>query len=296
MCATVSLVAIRTDRKRSHLSPWNRKPTFDTLAPVLRAAKTHDFPHELDWATKSLMDLFPEGRDGKAEFPLAPRPFAAKAVALAEECDLDDVLKPALYDLLRQPSLCMNSKSRLHSDVSFADQGLKDRHLLGLIRARETMSLKWAEMCNPSACASHDNAQPSNMCVCATMFSDCKNAEDIETRKTRVWAQKIYSLHPQAVLEALKKKRSSAIGRSKDDLHNSSTLFSIGLLDILLGIDLLMETDWKDLECIHCLKKRKRGWQRERGRVWDLLGSKKAFDIRVVESIDDSDDSDGEDV
>jgi len=126
------------------------------------------------------------------------------------------------------------------------------------------------------------------------MFARFKDSEDVAMWKTRVWAQKIYSLHPQAALETLRKKRFSAMGRSKDDLHDSSALFSIGLLDILLGIDLLIETDWKDLECVHCLKKRKRGWQRERSRVWDLLGSKKAFDLRVVECIDDSNDSDEE--
>ncbi|KAF8340549.1 uncharacterized protein EI90DRAFT_3035956 [Cantharellus anzutake] len=270
--------------------PWNRKPTFEMLAPVLRAAKLHDFPHELDWATKSLADLFPEMTDSKAEFPLTPRPFAAKAAALAEECGLDDVLKPALYDLLRQPSFGLNPRSTRvsHSDISFASQGLKDRHILGLIRARETMVLKWTEMCDPSAC-SHDNgAQPSNMCTCATMFGD-GNAEGIETARAEVWVRNIYSNPPTTVLEILKKRRAAPMGRSKDETHDSATLFSIGLLDILLGIDLLIETDWSKLECAHCVKQRKRAWQRERGRVWNTLGSEKAFDLRITETIDSSD-------
>ena len=223
---------------------------FQDVAPVLRAADKFEVIYALKWAKGRLELLFP---DDINDIPRQPRPYAAQAVRLGEDCGVDFIIKPAMYDLLRQTTHGFISPTDRNSgNGTFAE--LTDKHVFQLIKARMVLLEAWDDVvCNPAAFA-QDGTEPSNKCSCARLYE----SNDQDESKSRKPATSKWEVFSNAVF-------------SRSDADGAKSIFDIGRLDIMHGMKLLINASWDDLECPTCLKIRKRGWRTKRAAIWDRL-------------------------
>lgn len=224
--------------------------------------------------------------------------FAAEAILLAEQCPtLYFIVKPAMYDLLCQPVFCMGEgdpRSTVNGRSPFA---VTSKRLFQLVTARMVLQDKWQVICSPESCLRNFDAQPTNSCQCAELFPDeglhtepeLKETEKAERRTRRqermlsAWTRKLYS-PPASDLpssqdrndapskaKTRKRRRTARVSGQATPSSNPKTIISYGNLDIILGLRLLSQEAWEDLECDACLNKRKKNWKRKEDSIWKDL-------------------------
>jgi len=106
-------------------------PTFEVVASILRVSTVLDFPKLREYAVHCLKDAWP---DQLEEFSVSSKwlEYSAAAVQLAKDCDVPDIRKRALYELVRRPGFPENATNTLSkSDISL------------LCRAKENVGDEW---------------------------------------------------------------------------------------------------------------------------------------------------------
>lgn len=74
------------------------EPSFSKLAAILRASTAFEFTSLRSWAVAAFEKMWPS--DLKSVTPVL-KPYAEASVKLARTCNVPQVLKPALYELIR---------------------------------------------------------------------------------------------------------------------------------------------------------------------------------------------------
>lgn len=83
---------------RSDSGLLSKAPPFATLAAILRASTAFEFASMKAWAVSSLESMWPN--DLKSVTPMA-KTYASETLQLARECDVTNVLKRVLYEIVR---------------------------------------------------------------------------------------------------------------------------------------------------------------------------------------------------
>lgn len=264
-------------------SPIVSQPLFQQIAPVLRAAKRFEFEHALAWGLGHLLNIFLDNG-----FPIKPRPYAAQAVRFGEECGDKEILKPALYDLLRQQDFgAAQSKQltagsrRLKSASSSSFTGLTAQCNLQLVQARETMQTAWMYITNPLNSLDNAGTKRIDGCSCDRLLSSDGIGGDVDQRT--------------ALSNNMDKEKEN---RGRDQLQiwvktiwgdlydDDPSIFSVGSLDVMEGLKRLVYEPWTDFECSNCLEARKRDWKDKRQALWEQLDT--SFDLATIVNVSDA--------
>jgi len=287
---------------------WDADVSFHGLAPVARAAHLYGMQGALRHVAKRLDVIYSQEHIGSRGHS-----FAAEAIALADSCpSLAFMVKPAMYDLLCQPEFRF-AHNAINQDVSNVF-GVPPSRILQLLATRNELQDQWQNICSPEACLGDFDAEPTNKCRCAELFQNealhAQLSEDEATdRKMRrrermltVWFHTLYgpptsptAKEPGAIPAGKPKKRQGAQGGARPDRKQSEqtpkipatkSIIATGNTDIILGLELLSEEAWEDLECKTCINKRRRKWDRKQEQIWKMLNRL----FRVEDS--DGDDND----
>lgn len=256
-----------------------------------------------------LSALYPDGAVGTTGHS-----YAADAVVLAEDCPIFNfILKPAMYDLLCQPTFRFMNGS---TDAGEGNGGppkmsssflIPDKRLVQLITARSALLEQWQAICSRESCLLACNSEPSNTCRCAALFpeealfspdEELGEAEKDERRDRRqqrmidAWTRRIYSpptppLEPSSDTEAedtkgtpIKKEHKTnglSVNKEVEVPTGNKSIMSIGSLDIIWGLKLLARETWEDLECKYCVRVRRRNWKKKETSIWEMLDTLFAY-------------------
>lgn len=289
---------------------WDADESFHGLAPVARAAYLYGMQGALRHAAKRLNEIYPQEYVGSRGHS-----FAAEAITLAGDCPpLAFMVKPAMYDLLCQPEFRF-PPSAISSDINDVFSVPPSR-ILQLLTARNELQGQWRAICSPESCLGDFDAEPTNKCRCPELFPDealhpqLSEAEVKERKALRrermlaVWFGQLYrpptqpvSKEPQNTCVAKPKKRqgnqSLARPTKKRPEQTQKTsapklIIATGNIDIILGLELLSEEAWDDLECKFCIGKRRRKWNRKQVQIWKMLNG--LFSLDDDDRDDDCDD------
>ncbi|TDL27697.1 hypothetical protein BD410DRAFT_760816 [Rickenella mellea] len=123
--------------------------SFSSLASVLRASTALEFHDLRAFVLQKFEKMWPDSFDAVTR---VRRPHALESIVLAKECNVPKVLKPAMYELLRTPTLDFNSIVK--RDGKENNQCLKaPKHLplqptdiTNLIIAREKLVSEWVSI------------------------------------------------------------------------------------------------------------------------------------------------------
>lgn len=276
---------------------------FSKIARISRGAQHFEMDRALKDMDGLLSALYPRSVIGTTGHI-----FAAEAVALAEDCcpAFDFILKPAMYDLLCQPTFRFaKSSTNANEEDSGPPQpdtpfSVSGERLLQLVTARSALLQQWQIVCSRESCLITCDSEPSNTCRCAEIFPDeafspdeeLSEAEKDERKNRRqlrmidAWTRRIYSpptpppeLSSDSEVEDTKrtpvKKARKSNGRSVNKEVEVPTgdrsIMSIGSLDIILGLRLLARETWEDLECKSCVRARRRKWEKKQTAIWEML-------------------------
>jgi hypothetical protein len=289
---------------------WDADESFHGLAPVARAAHLYGMQGALRHVAKRLNEIYPQEYIGSRGHS-----FAAEAIALADHCPpLAFMVKPAMYDLLCRPEFrFLPSAVNQEANDIFS---VPPSRILQLLTARNELQDQWQYICSPESCLGDFDAEPTNKCRCAELFPDealhaqLSEAEVTERkiqhqeRMLAVWFGKLYtpptrppSKEPQDSYVGKPKKRQGTQSGARPNRKRpeqtqkipvAKSIIATGNTDIILGLELLSEEAWDDLECKSCISKRRRKWDRKQEQIWKMLNG-----LFSTECDDRHDDDDG---
>ncbi|KAA1467440.1 hypothetical protein DENSPDRAFT_244712 [Dentipellis sp. KUC8613] len=236
-------------------------PPFDTLASILRASTALDFGALRSWAARTLEQMWPRELEALTSDAI---PRAAITIQLARKCGVPKALKRAYYELLRTSAFgqaefdddnededdddddeiqIVNEdgsvpKSSKDSSRTPASQ-LPHAELMRLIETRQHMLADWIaiaaapESFNCPTTSTQAPADEAKRCIAAdTVANDSK------------W--------------------STLVLRGQ--------IFENFLYDPILGMDALIEIDWKkEGYCEACVDARTGAWERRQKKLWENL-------------------------
>jgi hypothetical protein len=123
----------------------NVTPSFHVMAPVLRASSILQFPAFRDFAARYFGNQWSNNLEQLTSEPL---PHAPEMLVLARKYDLPDLMKRALYEVVRMPDFGVGAEAKdgeaktLNADVSESDKLTRDELRL-LIKARAILTEVW---------------------------------------------------------------------------------------------------------------------------------------------------------
>ncbi|KAJ7060510.1 hypothetical protein C8F01DRAFT_1142930 [Mycena amicta] len=125
------------------ISYCHQPPSFPVVASILRAASVLKFPRFRDWAQRTIQTSWSPSLEALTASTI---PHATDVVSLGRDIDLGssgpDVLKRALYEVLRAPSFSQNPDQHLTT--------LHSSDLIALTRAREHLDTPQSQpRCTP---------------------------------------------------------------------------------------------------------------------------------------------------
>ncbi|KLO17799.1 hypothetical protein SCHPADRAFT_925657 [Schizopora paradoxa] len=98
--------AILLDALDDAVGLLSKAPPFATLAAILRASTTFEFTSMKEWAVSSLEQMWPN--DLNSVTPIS-KVFAMESLQLARECDVKNVIKRVLYEIVRTGGFGLHS-------------------------------------------------------------------------------------------------------------------------------------------------------------------------------------------
>ncbi|KAJ7060486.1 hypothetical protein C8F01DRAFT_1142816 [Mycena amicta] len=140
------------------ISYCHQPPSFPVVASILRASSVLKFPRFRDWAQRTIQTSWSPSLGALTASTI---PHATDVVSLGRDIDLGssgpDVLKRALYEVLRTPSFSQNPDQHLTT--------LHSSDLITLTRAREHLDTVWYTATSfdffSSFCLAHGNEPQS---------------------------------------------------------------------------------------------------------------------------------------
>ncbi|KAH7883983.1 hypothetical protein F5I97DRAFT_1969248 [Phlebopus sp. FC_14] len=232
-------------------------PSFQEVAAILRAASVLKMDGYRAFAISYLENWWPSELCRVSE---NPRPYAVETFLLGQQCHAPQLLKPVLYELIRDPRWQREPDDGQEPDeenelenawvhVEPEERGLEslsreDERLVH--RARELVLLAWFETtsCNPSR-------------SCVRRASDSKEQCPSTPKKRSMW----------------------------EAIVHMSGLFRKYLYDPIRGFDALIAVEWEDQWCQDCVEQMHALWTKKKEELWDQLDELLSVDRSKLDTV-----------
>lgn len=231
----------------------------------MRAATTLHFEDEAAWAADRVQVMWsPRLRDVN----LMHRPHMIETIFTARQCDLNAVIKPAFYELVRSPL----TSDTMKEDVKNGRLMMEDLAMIDSARCK--FLRRWMALVG-----AHDRLNRFQHCENArfeasfpqTAISNASVAQKIRSYEDRARGELTtphHSTKRNAVLTCI-----SADAERLKQAH-TKVVYESGMLerylwDPVCGLQVLADAPWSNEGiCDACVQVRKAVWQAERERLW----------------------------
>ncbi|KAJ7733143.1 hypothetical protein B0H16DRAFT_1212844, partial [Mycena metata] len=116
-------------------------PPFPIISAVLRASTELRFPMFHDWATRSILQMWPSSLSALST---AAIPHATETAILGRAWGVAGVLKRSLYELLRTPGFGQDGEDDFQRcPAPYEYSRLLPADILCLVNSREQLDLLW---------------------------------------------------------------------------------------------------------------------------------------------------------
>jgi hypothetical protein len=214
------------------------KPSFEVISAILRAATALSFPDFATWARRSLEETWPSSIGSLSTTYTSA--FAIETVILARDRQVPDIIKRAMYELVRTQDFLREFRQRGEDAISkSSSQALSLSEFTAIVEVRELFSSLWtsfalgpmdpSQYCQPSA----STAPSSSRCAAGNPTSHLITHAKL--------------VHTSGILEAYQ-------------------------LDPISGLQALIDAPWKEEGiCAECVSSWKDVWGKARLEIWTEL-------------------------
>ncbi|KAG6873135.1 hypothetical protein C0995_002509 [Termitomyces sp. Mi166 len=246
-----------------------KSPSFDEIVAIIRAATALRFEAEAAWALRRVQEMWP---CQLADINLTQRPHAIETIIIARQCNLNAVIKPAFYELIRS---AMTSEAMME-DVSNGNLQLKD--VLAIESARVKLSARWVALAG-----SHDSSNRFPQCedIKKVPFEGPPPLQRIVGSGSVAQRIRKFENGGTDEITTLRRPREqgtvvTCISGDPDRLRQAHTklVHDSGMLqrylsDPVCGLQALADALWaKEGLCATCVQARKAVWRTEKERLW----------------------------
>ncbi|KAJ7641805.1 hypothetical protein FB45DRAFT_901053 [Roridomyces roridus] len=234
----------------------HKDPSFPRVAGILRAATALSFDHFREWATQFLKDRWPASLE---EFSGAEDiKHATESVVLARTCDVPEILKRAMYELVRKAEYGQpQTGSGSGNHVQLAPEDFR-----ALIRARDKLTVMWMTTMGASSFS-----PPFATCASAVPPPAAAPGEGGEGAPVAPPPPPQQAGPPCTTLDQL------LSGKAHHKLMRESGIADEYIYDPICGLEALVEADWAgEGYCKGCVELRRGIWEGTRERLWRDLG------------------------
>ncbi|OBZ65021.1 hypothetical protein A0H81_14972 [Grifola frondosa] len=218
-------------------------PPFPVLASLLRASRILGFSNVLAFSVHLLRAMWPADLERLSS---TPTPHATETTVLARQCDVPEVLKRALYELLRTPGFGQDVSLYLEGEEGGSAR-LSPSDILRLVTARDALQREWITLTRDPP---HPSALP---CQLQKIPADALDPERVPAREqcAAAWSAGVKSW-------------------TADVLQGD--IFKSGFTDVFEGLEKLIEMDWKGMGfCVGCVVARREAWREVKAELWKKL-------------------------
>lgn len=213
------------------------KPSFEVISGILRAATALSFPDFATWARRSLEETWPSSIESLSTTYTSA--FAIETVVLARDRQVPDIVKRAIYELVRTQDFVREFRQKGEDAIGKSSATLSLSEFMAIVEVRELFSSLWtsfalspmdpSQYCQPSA----STAPSSSRCAAGNPTSHL-----IAHAKL---------VHFSGILEAYQ-------------------------LDPISGLQALIDAPWKEEGvCAECVSSWKDVWGKARQEIWTEL-------------------------